>query len=65
MAKDKFNYDQAIQEIEDILKAIEEGKMGVDELTEKVERVSQLLKKCREKLYLTESQVNNILSAEN
>ena len=64
MAKDKLNYDQAIQEIEGILDAIEEGKMGVDELTEKVERVSQLLKVCREKLYLTESQVKQILNPE-
>lgn len=64
MSDKKLNYDESVREIEEILSDIENGKMGVDELTEKVARVSALLKDCREKLTLTEKQVRDILSTE-
>ena len=61
MAKEKISYDAAVQEIEEILKKIEEGDLGVDELAEKVNRVTALLKICRDRLYRTEEQINKIL----
>ncbi len=61
MTKEKISYNEAVSEIETILQKIEEGKLDVDELTEKVSRVTDLLKICRDKLYLTEKQVGKIL----
>jgi exodeoxyribonuclease VII small subunit len=61
MAKEKINYDAAVKEIEEILAKIEEGTLGVDELAEKVNRVTLLLKTCRDRLYKTEEQINEIL----
>ncbi len=61
MTKEKISYNKAIVEIESILELIEEGKLDVDELAEKVSRVTDLLKICREKLYLTEKQIGKIL----
>ena len=61
MTKEKINYDTAVSEIEEILEKIEEGDLGVDELAEKVKRVSQLLKICRDRLQATEEQINKIL----
>ena len=61
MTKEKINYDTAVSEIEAILEKIEEGDLGVDELAEKVKRVSQLLKICRDRLQATEEQINKIL----
>ncbi len=61
MTKEKISYNNAIVEIESILELIEEGKLDVDELAEKVSRVTDLLKICREKLYLTEKQIGKIL----
>ena len=61
MAKETISYDAAIQEIETILQKIENGDLGVDELAEKVSRVTQLLKICRNKLYKTEEQIDKIL----
>ena len=40
---------------------IEQGDLGVDELAEKVARVTTLLKICRDRLYKTEEQINKIL----
>jgi exodeoxyribonuclease VII small subunit len=61
MTKEKISYSEAIAEIELILEKIEGGKLDVDELTEKVNRVTNLLKICRDKLHHTETQINKIL----
>ena len=64
MAKEKINYDDAVGEIETTLEKIEEGDLGVDELAEKVARVTELLKICRDRLHKTEEQIDKILSTE-
>lgn len=64
MTKEKINYDASVAEIEEILEKIEEGDLGVDELAEKVERVSKLLKLCRDRLRSTEEQINKILDSD-
>ena len=61
MTKEKISYDAAVREIELILEKIEGGELGVDELTGKVSRVTELLKLCRDRLYKTESQIDKIL----
>lgn len=62
MAKEKISYDAAIQEIETILEQIENGTLGVDELAEKVARVTRLLNLCRERLYQTEEKIEKVLN---
>ncbi|MBN2635169.1 MAG: exodeoxyribonuclease VII small subunit [Prolixibacteraceae bacterium] len=61
MATKKVTYNEAIFEIEEILEKIENEELDVDELAEKVKRVSQLLKICKEKLQTTNEQVEQIL----
>jgi len=63
MTKEKISYDAAVGEIEKILEKIEEGDLGVDELAEKVTRVTHLLKICRDRLHATEEQINKILDS--
>ena len=57
----KITYKEAVTEIEEILKNIENEEYDVDELTEKVKRVSILLKICKDKLTKTNEQVEQIL----
>ena len=64
MAKEKISYEASIKEIEEILEGIENGNLGVDELAQKVSRVTELLKICRDKLYKTEAQIDKILEGE-
>lgn len=64
MTKAKITYSEAVAEIESILQQVEEGKLEVDELTEKVKRVTDLLKICRDKLQLSEKQIAEILGKE-
>lgn len=62
MTKEKISYNSAVSEMEAILETIEGGKLDVDELAEKVARVTRLLKICREKLHLTEAQIDQVLN---
>lgn len=64
MTKEKISYSDAVTEIESILEKIEEGSLDVDALTEKVSRVTDLLKICRDKLHKTEAQIDRILGEE-
>ena len=57
----KISYDKAFEELQTIVKDMEEGEIGVDELSIKVKRASELIKICKEKLHSTEEDVNEIL----
>lgn len=61
MTTKKVTYSEAILEIEAILEKIENEELDVDELAEKVKRVSTLLKTCKNKLTKTNEQVEQIL----
>ena len=61
MAAKKLTYQEAVNEIDEILSKIENDELDVDELSAKVKRVSSLIKLCKEKLHKTEAEVENIL----
>lgn len=60
-SKKNGSYKEAITEIEEILRQLENNELDVDELSEKVKRVSQLVTLCKEKLHKTEQEIDNIL----
>lgn len=62
MAKKKISYRDSITEIEETIASIENDELDVDELSEKVKRVSELLVICKEKLHNTEKEVEKILN---
>ena len=64
MSKQKISYSDAVNEIEEILKQIENGELDVDVLSEKVKRVTLLIKICKSKLKSTEEEINTILGEE-
>jgi exodeoxyribonuclease VII small subunit len=61
MTNKKISYNEAMTEIEEILEKIENEELDVDELAEKVKRVSVLLKICKDKLHKTNQQVEQVL----
>ncbi len=61
MSAKKLSYSEAMAEVEEILEKIENDELDVDELAEKVKRVSVLLKTCKDKLTKTNEQVEQIL----
>ncbi len=59
--KKALSYKEAINEIEEILQQIENDEPDVDQLSEKVKRLSSLVSYCREKLHNTEVEIEKIL----
>ncbi|MFA7272309.1 MAG: exodeoxyribonuclease VII small subunit [Crocinitomicaceae bacterium] len=57
----EISYDKAFDELQQIVSDMEEGEIGVDELSVKVKRASELIKICKEKLSSTEEDVSKIL----
>ncbi|MBU2018943.1 MAG: exodeoxyribonuclease VII small subunit [Bacteroidetes bacterium] len=59
--KNTISYDKAFEELQTIVAELEDGEIGVDELSEKVKKASELLKVCKEKLSSTEEDIQKIL----
>ncbi|MCE5348059.1 MAG: exodeoxyribonuclease VII small subunit [Bacteroidales bacterium] len=60
MTKKEFSFNEAIKEIENILRNIESGDLDVDKLSVEVKRASELIKQCQKKLRSTEEEINGI-----
>lgn len=56
-----MTYTEAKNELDAILKAIESDEWDVDTLTEKVQRASELLAFCKDKLTKTDEELQKIL----
>jgi exodeoxyribonuclease VII small subunit len=61
MSKTEISYKDAIKEIEEIISKIESGELNVDQLTDKVKRVSLLLDICRKKLKTVDEEISRII----
>lgn len=61
MAEKIPTFNEALEELEIILKEIESGEMEVDKLTKKVKRASVLLEICNNKLRKTEEELERIV----
>jgi exodeoxyribonuclease VII small subunit len=60
MAKKEFSFNDAVKDIEEILKKIEAGNLDVDKLSDEVKKASELIKQCQKKLRSTEEEINSI-----
>ncbi|MGS4345817.1 exodeoxyribonuclease VII small subunit [Myroides odoratus] len=58
---EKLTYEAAAAELNQILTALKNEEVTVDELAEKVERASQLILFCKKKLTTTEEKIEKII----
>jgi exodeoxyribonuclease VII small subunit len=56
-----IRYQEAFEELQNIVREIEQGEISVDILSEKVKRAAELIKICKQKLTTTEEDVSRIL----
>jgi exodeoxyribonuclease VII small subunit len=61
MEEKAVTYKMAIEEIESILKKIENQDLDVDDLGNKLKRVNELVRICKKKLHTAEKEVEKIL----
>ncbi len=56
-----FSYEQALAELQDIVRQLEEGTTSMDELTDRLARAEKLIRQCQTHLRQVEEQVNRFL----
>ncbi len=62
MEKREQTYEQAMKRLEEIVKAIDGGKLGIDSLSEYLKEAQALIQFCREKLYQTDQDIQKLLT---
>lgn len=58
---DQVKYSEAVEELEELLEQIDSEEVDLDDLAVKVERASELITVCRDKIEHTEMQVRAII----
>lgn len=53
-------YQSAWDELQQIVQALQDGEIGVDDLSAQIERAAELVKFCRERLRNTEEAVSRL-----
>ncbi len=61
MAKKAESYNEAIEKLRNIIAEIEQDKLDVDLLTDKVKEATRLIKLCKDKLYKVDAEVKKVL----
>lgn len=59
---EKIKYEIAVAELEEIVTAMESGKMNLDELTTKLQEAKKLIAFCKERLEKTDEEIKKILN---
>ncbi len=58
---DEITYGEALEELEEILAAIEEEQVDVDELAVKVKRSAELIRLCRTRIDAAAAEVETVV----
>lgn len=56
-----IKYEEAVKQIEDIVRRLENDEMDIDSLGTELKKAQKLIKMCKDKLTKTEEEVNKIL----
>lgn len=59
-----MKYEEAMKKLETIVSDIEEKKLDIDMISEKLKEAQELIKFCKDKLYQTDQDIQRLLSEE-
>lgn len=63
MSEENLEYKNAMECLEEILSKIDNSEMEIDELAGQVQKATELLRKCRQILLITEKNVQEALAS--
>ena len=63
MSAKEIKYGKAMEELETILKKIEQEEVDIDDLAQEVKRAAELIKLCKKKIEKTEMEVNRVVQS--
>lgn len=61
MDKEKKTYENALAQLEDIVKKMENGEYDIDQMSEAIKKAKALAQFCREKLFKADEDIKKIL----
>lgn len=61
MKNNNISYESALTELQQIVNLLQEEALGIDQLSQKVNRAAELIQICKEKLRKTEEEVQRVL----
>lgn len=57
------NYEEAVSQLEEIVKKMESGELDIDMMSSELKNAQQLIKLCKDKLTKTEEEIKKILES--
>jgi len=60
--KEEPRYEQAYQELQTIVRHMENDELDIDQMSEQLKRAQQLIKLCKDKLTKTDKEIKKILA---
>lgn len=60
--KKVIKYEEAVEQLETIVKKMENGDLDVDKMSEELKKAKELLTLCKDKLVKTDEEIKKILS---
>ena len=60
--KKESKYEEAMAELQDIVRRMENDELGIDQMTAQLKRAQELIKLCKDKLTKTDEEIKKILS---
>lgn len=64
MAKQEIKYEEAVGQLEAIVRRMETGELDLDSLTEELKKAQKLIKMCKDKLTKTDEEIKKMLEKE-
>ena len=61
MSEKKFNYEEAVTQLETIVRKMESGELDIDSLCAQLKTAQQLIEKCKAKLQKTDAEIKKLL----
>ena len=61
MAKQEIKYEEAVEQLEAIVRRMETGELDLDSLAEELKKAQKLIKMCKDKLTKTDEEIKKML----
>ena len=62
MIKENIKYEEAVQQLENIVRKLENGELNIDELSNELKKAQKLISLCRQRLTKTDEEIQKILN---
>lgn len=61
MAKQEMKYEEAVAQLEVIVRRMETGELNLDSLADELKKAQKLIKMCKDKLTKTDEEIKKML----